>query len=175
MRRVKLPGMRTALDAPVDGLDDRERVVVANVREHGWFGIHVREDAAGPGFSFTLGFWLNAGHPDLVLFSLRHEVAQEVFWDLFRKAKRGERLPVGRRIEGVFGGRPAYAFRVAGRHYEDFLGWSRWFYRGDDFPCLQIVWPDRDGRFPWEEGFDTDFLDDQPDLSERGWAQEIVG
>jgi hypothetical protein len=168
--------MRTALDLPEDGLDDRERVFLSNIREHGWFGVHVPADEEGPGFAFTSGFWVNAGHAELILFSINNDVAQAVFWDLFRDAQRGERLPVGRRIEGVFGrGVPAYAFRVARRHYAGFLGWSRWFHRGDDFPCLQLVWPDRAGRFPWETGFDAAFAGDQPDLSELGWAREIVG
>ncbi|HEY1605029.1 MAG TPA: DUF4262 domain-containing protein [Allosphingosinicella sp.] len=30
------------------------------------------------------------------------------------------------------------------------LGWSRWFYGGDVFPYLRLVWPDRVGLFPWE-------------------------
>lgn len=167
--------MRTALDLPVETLDEKERVFVANIREHGWFGVHVPADDQGPGFAFTTGFWVNAGHPELILFSINNTVAQAVFWDLYRDAQRGVRVPVGRRVEGVFGGLPAYAFRVATRHYEDFLGWSRWFHRGDDFPCLQLVWPDRAGRFPWEAGFDAGFAGDQVDLTERGWEREVLG
>jgi len=53
-------------------------------------------------------------------------------------------------------------------------GESRWFYGGDDFPCLQIVWPDRAGRFPWEADFDAQFEGNQPDLTEQGWVNEIT-
>jgi hypothetical protein len=28
-----------------------------------------------------------------------------------------------------------------------------WFYEGVDFPALQMFWPDREGRFPWDKGF----------------------
>ncbi len=40
--------------------------------------------------------------------------------------------------------------------YDKYLGTAIWFYRKSPrpFPCLQLVWPDRDGRFPWETGFD---------------------
>jgi hypothetical protein len=166
--------MRTALDLPVDGLDDRERVFVAAIREHGWFGVHVPADEDGPGFAYTTGFWVNAGQPELILFSINNDVAQAVFWDLFRAAKQGVAVPLGRRIGTVFGGLPAYAFRVAERHQADFLGWSRWFHQGAAFPCVQVVWPDRAGRFPWEARFDEDFRGDQPDLSESGWVNEVV-
>jgi hypothetical protein len=54
------------------------------------------------------------------------------------------------------------------------LGWSRWFYGGDAFPCLQIVWSDRDGRFPWQSGFDPALAGLQPDLTENGWLASLT-
>jgi uncharacterized protein DUF4262 len=30
------------------------------------------------------------------------------------------------------------------------------------FPCLQLVWPDSDGRFPWQAGFDASLKKYQP-------------
>jgi hypothetical protein len=163
----------TALDAPLSELDDHERSFVSKIREHGWFRTGILADDDGPGFSFTTGFWVNADHPELLMFSMKDEIAHDVFWDLFRDAKKGASLPVGRRTENAFGNAPAYVFRIAERQYRNFLGWSCWFYRGTDFPCLQIVWPDRAGIFPWEPGFDAGFDGLQPDLTERGWANEI--
>lgn len=166
--------MLTALDAPPDALDDGEQSFVAKVRELGWFRTSVFGDDEGPGFSFTTGFWVNASQPEVIIFSMKDDIAHDVFGDLFRDAKAGKTLPVGERTDAVFANLPAYAFLVARKHYRDLLGWSRWFYGGDDFPCLQIVWPDRAGIFPWEPDFDTEFREDQPDLTERGWANEIA-
>ena len=165
--------MLTALDAPPDALDEHEKAFVAQVREHGWFRTGVSSDEEGPGFSFTTGFWVNAGHPELMIFSMKDSIAHDIFWDLFREVKAGHALPIGQRTDRAFGNHPAYAFPVARKHYRDFLGWSCWFYGGDEFPCLQIVWPDRAGIFPWEPGFDAEFEKSQPDLTELGWANEI--
>ncbi len=167
--------MRTALDAPPDALDEAEQSFVAKVREHGWFRTGVFGDDEGPGFSFTTGFWVNANQPELIIFSTKDDIAQEVFWDVFRQAKSGHVLSIGKRTDAVFANLSAYAFPVAKKHYAEFLGWSRWFYGGDEFPCLQIVWPDRAGTFPWEAGFDAEFEADQLDLTERGWVNEITG
>ncbi len=164
----------TALDAPTAELSSGERSFVGNVREHGWVTTGVAADDEGPGFSYTTGFWVSAGQPEMIIFSLRDDIAHDVFWSLFRDAKSGAELPVGRRLEEVFGNAPAYVFRVAKKHYANLLGWSRWFYGGDDFPCLQVVWPDPGGRFPWDSGFDATFKADQPDLTEHGWVHEIV-
>ena len=166
--------MQTALDISPTVLDEKERSFVGLVREHGWFRTSVLGDEKGPGFSYTTGFWLSANQPELIIFSMKAEIAHDVYWDLFRDAKAGHQLAVGRRTDAVFANLPAYAFPVAKKHYASFLGWSRWFYAGGAFPCLQIVWPDRAGLFPWESGFDISFQPDQPDLTEQGWVNEIV-
>jgi len=36
--------------------------------------------------------------------------------------------------------------------YDEHLGYAIWFYNGRQFPVLQLVWPDKTGRFPGEEG-----------------------
>jgi hypothetical protein len=63
-------------------------------------------------------------------------------------------------------------------HERDFIGnirehgWFRTSVSGDggnDFPPVQMVWPDREGRFPWDSEFDAGFKDNQPDLSVLGW------
>jgi hypothetical protein len=166
--------MRTALDAPAEALDPSEQAFVAKVREHGWFRTEVFGDDEGPGFSFTTGFWVSARQPELIMFGMKGEIAHDVFWDAFREAKTSDSLPIGRRTDRVFANLPAYAFPVANRFYADHLGWTRWFYGGDRFPCLQIVWPDRAGVFPWEPGFDATFADDQADLTEHGWQAAIA-
>lgn len=166
--------MITTLDSPTDQLDQAERSFVDNVRQHGWLRTAALAEEAKPGFSYTTGFAVSAGRPELMIFSTADEVAHEMFWVLFRRARAGEALPIGRRTSAFFSNLPAYAFPIAKRHFADYLGWSRWFYRGDEFSCLQIVWPDRAGVFPWEAGFDEEFGSDQADLTERGWLPEIA-
>lgn len=167
--------MITALDAPPDVLDQQEQAFVGHIRESGWTRTNVFGDEAGPGFSYTTGFWLNTGQPEIVIFGLKSEIAHDVCWDLFRSAKAGNALRIGGLSNDVFGNLPAYAFSVGERHYKDHLGWSMWFYSAaNPFPCLQIVWPDRNGRFPWEHGFDSEFEGLQTDLSELGWQASIA-
>jgi hypothetical protein len=165
--------MLTALDAPPKSLDEDEKNVVAKIREHGWFNHSIMGDAEGPGFSYTTGFWLNAKHPELMIFNMKHETAHDVFWELYRDVRDGKHLKVGGSTDQAFANLPAYVFPVAKRYYREYLGWNRFFYAGDDFPCVQIVWPDRAGFFPWESDFDPTFKDDQPDLTENGWLASI--
>ena len=166
--------MQTALDLPTETLSSYEQKFIAKVREFGWFGTSVFGDAEGPGFSYTTGFWLNTTQPELIMFGVNSDTAHNVFWDMFRDASAGDPLPVGTSTDRVFGNLRAYGFPVAKRFYPEYLGSSLWFYGSDDFPCHQVVWPDRSGVFPWEEGFDPAFANDQPDLTEHGWRAALT-
>jgi hypothetical protein len=166
--------MITTLDWPADQLDHAERTFLDNIRQHGWVRTAALAEESKPGFSFTSGFWVSSGQPELMIFSTSDEVVHELLWVQYRSAKAGRPLSIGTRTDAVFSNLPAYAFSVAKRHFADYLGWSRWLYRGNDFECLQIVWPDRAGVFPWEAGFDEGFAFHQIDLTENGWAAEVA-
>jgi hypothetical protein len=46
---------------------------------------------------------------------------------------------------------------VERRFSDEFFGQAIAFHRTRDFPVLQIVWTDRQGRFPWDDGFEPRF------------------
>jgi len=161
--------MRTALDAPLDKLDDPERNFVASVRKHGWFRTSVFEDGNGPGFSYTTGFWSSVKAPEIIVFSLKPEIAHDVLWDVYRDTAKGVLFPIGQRLSNVFANVEAVFLPVAKEFYPSHLGWSGWFYGSDDWPCLQLVWPDRNGSFPWEQDYEERFASSQPNLSGAAW------
>ena len=166
--------MRTALDADFDTLDKHEQKFVANVREHGWSATNVFAEEGFPGFLYSTGFWISAQMPEVIIFSTANNAAHAILWDMFRQTKAGVKYSVTTRTNEIFANLPAYLFPVSKKHYREHLGWGRWFYGGDDFPCLQIVWPDPKGVFPWEQGFDEKFRADQPDLTEHGWLNSLA-
>jgi len=169
-----LPLMQTAFSLPSAELDDDDRRFLEQVNEQGWFGTSVFDaEGALPSFSYSTGFWFGHQRPELILFGLKNDVAHDILWDAYRDIEQGRAFSVGVRTSGVFGNADAYLFPVAKRHYAEHLGWSRWFYRGDEFPCLHLIWPDRSGLFPWEAGFADGEKSVQPDLTENGWLAEL--
>jgi hypothetical protein len=166
--------MKTALSLPEVDLDDEERRFLASIKEHGWFDTCVFDpESSLPDFSFSTGFWSGYQAPELIIFGLEKNLAHDILWDAYLEAKNGWSHSVGVRSSGLFGDMDAYLFRVAKRHYAEYLGWSSWFYRGEEFPCLHLIWPDRSGLFPWEAGFADEFESIQPDLTENGWKAEL--
>jgi len=161
--------LRTALDAPETLLDEQEKSFVANIRKHGWFKTGVLGEGAFPNFSYSTGLWKTIGFPELITFSVKDENAHQTFWNIFNDVKGGRHLKVGERIGDILNDLDIVLLPVDKRYYEKHLGWSRWFYGGDEFPCLQLIWPDRANLFPWDAGFDTGFATKQTDLTEGGW------
>jgi hypothetical protein len=75
---------------------------------------------------------------------------------------------MGRTLEDAEDESDTCAFvRVDKAHYRDFLGYARWYYRGDDFETLQVVWPDKEDRLPWEKGVARWMAERQPVLATR--------
>jgi hypothetical protein len=105
----------------------------------------------------------------VILFSMSREAAQDTFWHIYRELEAGRRLPVGELTGEIFENAAAVLLPVALEQYEAHLGWSRWFYGNDSFECLQLVFPDRGGEFPWTSGSSADFRTAQPDLTAGNW------
>jgi hypothetical protein len=165
----------TALDLPDSDLNASEREFVSVIREHGWFNTRVFDpEQKEPDFSYSTGFFSSVRFPEIIVFSLPKQVSHDILWDVYRATMDGNAPPKAAKVSGIFGNHQAVLLPVSETAYEEHLGWSRWFYQGHDFPCLQLIWPDREGCFPWEAGFDPQFADKQPDLTEGGWSQFVI-
>ena len=166
---------QTALNRPTEGMTDYERNVVATVRKYGWFQLRVVGDEKSPlSFSYTTGLWRTLEAPEILLCSLPEKTAHNVLWDVFRYFKSGQRPQTGIPVSGIFGNADAVFLPVARKHYRTYMRTTRWFYGHEDFPCLQLFWPDTQGRFPWEAGFETKLEKDQPDLTANGWSAALA-
>lgn len=144
--------------------DDMEDHVRANVEEHGWHVMLVPggEEPDEPAFAYTIGLWHSFQHPELICFGLPDEVAAGALNNCGDEVEAGRELGEGSRSDEAFDGLEC-AFREFPRAaYRDHLGYAVWFYDGAEFPVLQCIWPDREGRFPWEEGCDEEVVLRQP-------------
>lgn len=163
--------MKTALDLDEFELDQTERDFLSQLRKHGWFGTRVFDpEKQEPEFTYTTGFFHGLNYPEIIVFSLPKQVSHDILWDIYRDIREGNGPKSGAKLSGIFGNNQAVLLPVSRHFYAEHLGWSRWFYRDYDFPCLQLIWPDRAGIFPWEPNFDPAFASEQPDLSDGKWG-----
>ena len=140
--------------------DDHDRKLLSDVVEYGWHIPHIFADESGPCYSFSVGFYLKFGHPEILLMGLSQPIAHNFInliggflmtGRVFRPKECTEELAQGFACSFV---------PILVDHYQQYLGYDIWFYRSlkQPFPALQLEWPDKQGRFPWESNYDERFL-----------------
>jgi len=119
--------------------------------------------------NWSRALYASYGHPEIVVFELDDEIVGAVLWDLADLIQAGERFEPGRAYEDVlpsFEGQSFALEEVAVGWIPSLFGFASWFYKHHEFPVLQYLWPDRDGRFVWEDGAAETIRAAQPSLTE---------
>ncbi len=141
-------------------LSSYELDLVDKVERFGCMVLHVQEpNAPKPFFSYTVGLSETCNDPEVITCGLRADTAQSALNHAAKIMAQGVDLAVGRHREFV--GEVAVEFRPVDPKWTGILMRSAvWLNGRRDFRALQLVFPDLDGRFPGDEGFNAYF--DQP-------------
>ena len=132
--------------------------LIARIQDHidrfGWSVTAVvptYDDPCTP-FAYTVGLTEHA-HPELVIAGLDPITSQALLNDVAdRVVHRQARFDHGRRLHDLLAG---YDAIIIGGVATDALhpGAAHARYGSHRVRLQQIVWPDRDGRFPWQAGY----------------------
>ncbi len=158
----KLPGF--TFREPDDAGDEK---LLADIHEHGWHVVGVPDDDEGPGFCFTVGIYLRTLQPEILMMGVPIEPTHRVLNAIAEYLMAGGTITPDMRYPDFVDGREVLFRPMHQTQFHEYLGCANWFYRPSDtsFPALQCIWPDLQGRFPHEEGFDSRFAGRQIDLS----------
>jgi hypothetical protein len=153
---------------------------IEQLREPGWQVIMIPQDDHGPGWAFTIGLWHNYRSAELAIFGLDIQMMHTLLNDLAQHAIDGQAVADGQERNDVIKNYPVALKAVDYRWYKAFFGTAIRFYRNPPFPVLQVVWPSKQGRFPWDAGIADSYRDLQPQLwldpadHPRGaWTQDL--
>lgn len=127
--------------------------------------------STGPTFAYSIGLYLNHLHPEIMVFGLSESQAKGTINRVCQLVSDGAVFGDGAVTEEVLESFPVSFLSVPKDQYRDHLGFALWFYRSlrpSASPCLQLVWPDKKGSFPWQEGFDPTLVSLQPLLRKAG-------
>jgi hypothetical protein len=149
---------------PEHEADDK---IIRNVRKHGCHIVGIMADEQGPPYAFSIGLFLNYGHPEIVIFGANRNDSAAFINDICDRAAKGKRYAAGDVSDDLVPGCRLCFVDVPLERYGEYLGTAIWFYAKSPrpFPCLQLVWPDKEGRFPWQETFDPELKYWQPLMS----------
>ena len=141
---------------------EAEARILRDVAEHGFHVALFNGDGYSPGFAYTIGLFKTYGYPELICFGLGLELLHSVLWS-------GKELLDQQNPPNLATGHPDFLegfdvclLKVDSACYPDYFGYAGWFYDNWDFPALQIVWPDKQALFPWQDGFNPNWQFSQP-------------
>ena len=112
-------------------------------------------------FSYTVGL-ADVGLPEVIVFGLPGDVACSILNDVAAHARAGT-LRFDAPMDN-FCNLPVVLKQVAAPLVADYIIQAN-ARAGRDLPAVQLVWPDAQGKFPWEDGADARMAAKQPVLS----------
>lgn len=153
-------------------MDEHEAQLLADIDRFGWTVLKVSNDL-GPDFAYSVGILRTLSHPEILMFGLPLETMHRLINDVGNRVKGGARYAAGQVTDEFLDGYDVTFRTVPTFQYAGHLGWANWLYKGEAYPVLQLVYPDRDGHWPWQEGVADSFRENQPilaDIATPPWA-----
>ncbi len=133
-----------------------------NVDKYGLQVITVSSTPYLPSFAYSVGLQETYNHPEIICFGFSNELGHVIINDVAALIKAGERIVANKIYDNVFENSRATFLNVDLLNINDYFGVALGFYQGKPFSALQLIWTDRNDRFPWEDGFEHKFIYKQP-------------
>lgn len=132
--------------------DDSDRRLLADVEKYGCHIIGIEADEQGPQYAFSVGLYHTYDQPEIIIMGISFRIAAELINLIAEQMGAGKSFQDGDVSDSIAEGFPMAFRNVSPANYPDYVGYALWFYESPNFPLLQCIWPDRDQRFPWDEG-----------------------
>lgn len=169
--------------------EEEERArIEERIAATGWYCLQVAgtdEESGGTSdFAYTVGLRETFDdHPDLIVFDRDLEAAYGILDSVIDELRTGRRLRRGDRSTEVLEGSEVRFCGVPAPVRKQLMTYTDWLYEREPFDALQVVWPDTEDLWPWEEGSRGDYQpvlarDDDwrdPDASDTATKVEADG
>ena len=142
-----------------EGLLERTKL---NIDKFGLQVITVTTTGYSQPFAYSIGLWETYKHPEILCFGLPADLAHAIINDVAKLIKEGGKFETDQDYTGIFRASRAAFLSVDKRNMEDYFGVALEYYKEIKFEALQLIWTDRNNKFPWEENFEEEFLYKQP-------------
>jgi len=133
-----------------------------NIEKFGLQVIMVFATEYSPSFAYSVGLLQSYGHPEVICFGLKTDLMHILINDVAEIIKKGETIEVGRAYSNIFDNSTAEFLKVAPGNIGDYFNVAIRHYGNNHFPAIQLVWTDRNDKFPWEKDFEEEFIYKQP-------------
>jgi hypothetical protein len=145
-------------------VDPRDQRIIDTVDRVGWMVMRVSPNQGDPDpqwFAYTIGLPVTFGWPELICFGLDPDLMAQLLNNAVLELKSRAVLPSsGLELNEVMENCSACLGTFSVGYFSEHLGWALWFARlrglkAEQFGCLQLLWPDKSGHFPFDANCDA--------------------
>ena len=131
--------------------DEPDRKLLSDIARVGWHLVAVQEDDDGPPYVFSVGLYHSFDQPEIMIIGLDQETAGRLVNNVGKLMQAGSDFHAKHVNNEIADGFPMGFRAVEKEYYGEYLGYALWFYESFEFPVLQMLWPDKQSRFPWND------------------------
>lgn len=152
------------------------REFLSRIAEHDFTMVSVRAERArdgswlAPGFVYSVGLWGFHRAHELIVVGAPPQHGVELVEKYAGLVKAGRRFAPGGPYRDFLPGVGVLLEPVAPALYREWFASAFDFYPQGDFSAYQLLWPDRDGAWPWESRWRRNVVA-QPVLTATGRPQ----
>jgi hypothetical protein len=126
--------------------------------------MYVMEDETGPGFSYSIGLFESYQHPEIIIIGLKQELSHTLINNMAYDIKDGKTFRPSTFDADILDNFKCYITEVEKSNYDNYVGQAQRYYKGDEFPLLQCIYPTVKGIYPWEDEWPESIKELQPIL-----------
>lgn len=138
-------------------MDKREEKALKDIDEYGCHILHVMGDEENPRFSYSIGIFKRTRHPEIIVTGVKQELANWLINEYNERIKAGETFDSNVFYKDFLENFDVTFKEVELKHYSEYFGWGNWYYKGNDFKALQLIYPSTNGIWPWDSKAKDEF------------------
>lgn len=139
-----------------------EAKIWKDIEKFGWTVLLLEKTDYLPSFAYTVGLWQNYQHPEIISFGFSNETLHSLLNIAGEMVKDGQKMELGTNSDAFLENGDVQFLKVDPRNISDYFGMAIDWYKTAEFPAIQMVWTDRNNKFPWEKEYEKEFEHRQP-------------
>ncbi len=147
-------------------MTSEDDAIAASISRHGWHMIAVEAGEDEPAFVYTIGLCRSLQHPEIMLFGLAPRMSHAILSDLVMDLRAGKSYASTGAYSGLLETAQVAIRPVHSSRHITHMGYAVAYYRRlgerERLAAVQLFWPDKAGRFPFESGCDPPTVERQP-------------
>lgn len=131
--------------------EEENKQIFKNIDKNGCHILHITEEDDHPCFTYSIGIEQCTGQPEIVVTGLEKNTAHFLINEYNNRIKDGEIFEADKFYDEFLDGFQITFKAIEEKHYENYVEYGVWLYKGKNFKALHLIWPDTTGTWPWEK------------------------